>query len=198
MYAAAGGASIANRRKQKRLEKLNKPGAQAAAARARSISANPGIGQQSGKFGASGNAIPTLQLALPPPVIQPTYGFHSSHERRTNRRIQHDRKSSSATTTTYHHHNHNHSNTSSSRNRLLAPPPISPIVQFPISPPPLSPESPNLFVKNGTQAITCKANNYSNNNSSPIATSVAFPFPPPSFLDLRVTASTSELQVGTS
>lgn len=201
MYAAAGGASIANRRKQKRLQ-LNKrdgSGAQAAAARARSISA---VGHQSaqqiGKFSAGQQPIPTMQLQLPPPVVQPTYGFHSSHEHRsrTHRRTGHHERKSSSITNSYHS-GHQYHSTDHNRHRLLAPPPISPIVQFPISPPPLSLESPSSLVNNGTQAATGKSNYDYNSNSSPAA-AVAFPFPPPSFLDLRVSPSTSELQVGKS
>lgn len=207
MYAAAGGASIANRRKQKRLQ-LNKrdgSGAQAAAARARSLSAQTpvghGSGQQHGKLSVGQHVVPSLQLSLPSQVVQPTYGFHSSHERhrnRGNRRAQYERKPSSAVTNNFHNNNnksHNLHNSGDSRHRLLAPPPISPIIQFPISPPPLSLESPNSLAANVTQSFASKTNVYGNNNSSSAA-AVAFPFPPPSFLDLRVSPSTSELQVG--
>ncbi|XP_043482028.1 uncharacterized protein LOC122511061 isoform X1 [Leptopilina heterotoma] len=142
MYAAAGGASIANRRKQKRLQ-LNKRSdvATASAAAAARIKTAPAT-SHTRKFSRPhvvARPQSSSTLSAPPPSC----AFHSSIERR--RRVE--------------------------RCQQLAP--VSPI-QFPISPPPLSLESPSP-----------RPNKSSN-----------FPFPPPSILDLRVSPSATELQCG--
>ncbi|KZC04982.1 PREDICTED: uncharacterized protein LOC107192796 [Dufourea novaeangliae] len=155
MYAAAGGASIANRRKQKRLQ-LNKRVAEGTIP-SRLKPAVPASSQHhyhhhqyhSNKF-ARPHVVPPSSTPQPPPSSQqpPSSAYHhQSVERR-----RHVEKS----------------------HQQIAP--VSPI-QFPISPPPLSLESPS--------SVTCATK--SNNN---------FPFPPPSILDLRVSPSSSELQCG--
>ncbi|KAK2577050.1 hypothetical protein KPH14_005866 [Odynerus spinipes] len=141
MYAAAGGASIASRRKQKRLQ-LYKRGAEGGrfesglATTARSKAASATTPNQTSTTTASKFA--------PPQSSQ----FHTGIDRHgQSRRVE--------------------------KCQQLAP--VSPI-QFPISPPPLSLESPG--------SVTCATNKPNN-----------FPFPPPSILDLRISpTSTPELQ----
>ncbi|KAK0173167.1 hypothetical protein PV328_006405 [Microctonus aethiopoides] len=182
MYAAAGGASIASRRKQKRLH-LNKQqaSAQSAAAAAVRNRITGGINDTTAtthatKFSRSHVPIlhpthPSLPLNQPASSSTTTCAFHSSHEHhRHRRRFRHHHH--------YHHHHHHHHHHRQQPDKIVSnflAPPISPI-QFPISPPPLSLESPNSLTH------PFKSSN--------------FPFPPPSFLDLRVSPSTSELQCG--
>uniref|UniRef100_A0A6V7HYA2 Uncharacterized protein n=1 Tax=Bracon brevicornis TaxID=1563983 RepID=A0A6V7HYA2_9HYME len=168
MYAAAGGASIANRRKQKRLQ-LNK------------------------------QRVPEV----PVPIIkkiQPTsqhiinkaslgrhqhqhhhHHYHHHQQQQEQQQQQHQQQQSLVTTSSSLHCNHAHGHNRRKKNdRLALPnrlaPPVSPI--FPISPPPLSLESQNSATL-----------------LPPLLKSSNFPFPPPSFLDLR-SSSSSELQVG--
>ena len=146
MYAAAGGASIANRRKQKRLQ-LNKRAddATASAAAAARIKNAP-VTSNLSKFPPRPHVVPRSSSSTLS-ALPPSCNFHSSVDRRRRRRVE--------------------------RCQQLAP--ASPI-QFPISPPPLSLESPS-------PRLTKTSN---------------FPFPPPSIIDLRVSPSTTELQVGTT
>lgn len=157
MYAAAGGASIANRRKQKRLQ-LNKRVAEGTVpSRLKTIPASQHHYHHQhqhqhqhhhpSKF-ARPHVVPPSSTSQPPqPPQPPSSAFHPSIDRR-----RHVEKSQQVA-------------------------PVSPI-QFPISPPPLSLESPSSVT------YPTKSNN--------------FPFPPPSILDLRVSPSSSELQVGKS
>lgn len=147
MYAAAGGASIANRRKQKRLQLNKRVGEGTIPSRLKPVPA--GSSQHHyhhpSKF-ARPHVVPPSSTPQPQPQPQPpSSAFHPSIDRR--RHVE--------------------------KCQQVAP--VSPI-QFPISPPPLSLESPS--------SVTCatKSNN--------------FPFPPPSILDLRVSPSSLELQVG--
>lgn len=144
MYAAAGGASIANRRKQKRLQ-LNKRVAESTIpSRLKTIPVSQHHYHHQhhhpSKF-ARPHVVPPSSTPQPQP---PSSTFHPSIDRR--RHVE--------------------------KCQQVAP--VSPI-QFPISPPPLSLESPS--------SVTC-------------ATKSNFPFPPTSILDLRVSPSSSELQVG--
>ncbi|XP_076622934.1 uncharacterized protein LOC143342691 [Colletes latitarsis] len=146
MYAAAGGASIANRRKQKRLQ-LNKRVAESTIpSRLKNVPASQHHFHQHQHHHPSKFARPHVVPPSSTPQPQPqSSAFHPSVDRR--RHVE--------------------------KCQQVAP--VSPI-QFPISPPPLSLESPS--------SVTCatKSNN--------------FPFPPPSILDLRVSPSSSELQCG--
>ncbi|XP_066590673.1 uncharacterized protein [Prorops nasuta] len=159
MYAAAGGASIANRRKQKRLQ-LSRRGAEAAITapriRTHPASSHPGKFARPHVLPPAPTAPPAQQPPPPPPPPPPTTArpppppscaFHSSIDRRRR----------------------------ADKCQQLLLPPVSPI-DFPISPPPLSLESPT--------SVTCAPKTNS------------FPFPPPSILDLRVSSSTAELQCG--
>ncbi|KAF3423088.1 hypothetical protein E2986_08226 [Frieseomelitta varia] len=153
MYAAAGGASIANRRKQKRLQ-LNKRVTEGTIpSRLKTIPASQHHyhhhqhqhqhHHHPSKF-ARPHVVPPSSTSQPPQP--PSSAFHPSIDRRR-------------------HH--------VEKCQQVAP--VSPI-QFPISPPPLSLESPSSVT------YPSKSNN--------------FPFPPPSILDLRVSPSSSELQCG--
>ncbi|KAK0167987.1 hypothetical protein PV327_001832 [Microctonus hyperodae] len=171
MYAAAGGASIASRRKQKRLH-LNKQQASAQSSSAAAAIRNRitgGINDSTATTHAtkfSRSHVPILHPPTHQPSSSTTCAFHSSHEHhRHRRRYRHHHH--------YHHHHHHHRQQPDKIISNFLAPPISPI-QFPISPPPLSLESPNSLTH------PFKSSN--------------FPFPPPSFLDLRVSPSTSELQ----
>ncbi|XP_034944048.1 uncharacterized protein [Chelonus insularis] len=146
MYAAAGGASIANRRKQKRLQLSKQQKPPAVVAKSKITGSTTGV--HAAKFSQ-----PHVLSTHP----APSSTFHSSHE--------HHRQ---------HSHHHQRRRPEKVTPHRLAPP-LSPI-QFPISPPPLSLESAN------SPTLPLKSNH--------------FPFPPPSFLDLRVSPSTSELQCG--
>lgn len=148
MYAAAGGASIANRRKQKRLQ-LNKRVAEGTIpSRLKTVPATQHHYHHHQHLHPSKFARPHVVPPSSTPQAQPpSCAFHSGIERR--RHVE--------------------------KCQQVAP--VSPI-HFPISPPPLSLESPS--------SVTC-ATKSSN-----------FPFPPPSILDLRVSPSSSELQVGRS
>ncbi|KAF7995762.1 hypothetical protein HCN44_006869 [Aphidius gifuensis] len=174
MYAAAGGASIAKRREQKRLQ-LKQLGGASSAAAAKKTGSGSGL-QHQNRFSRSHLA------QLHPPA--PTGAFHSSHDHhhhqhqhqhQQQQQQQHKNKQRSHS----FHHLHQHKRKRPDKiitnsNHLV--PPVSPI-QFPISPPPLSLESQN------SQSLQLKTSN--------------FPFPPPSFLDLRVASpTTSELQCG--
>ncbi|XP_014480519.1 PREDICTED: clock-controlled protein 8-like [Dinoponera quadriceps] len=185
MYAAAGGASIANRRKQKRLQ-LNKQGA-----------ATPVI-----------NVVPPrLKGALGSRQQQYHHHQHQHHQHQHqfhhhHHHYQHPTKhqirsyqdippraqqqqaptSTSSSSAAFHpgsvddrRRHHHHADHHKSSQQQVAP--LSPI-QFPISPPPLSLES-------SVSVTTCPNNKASN-----------FPFPPPSILDLRVSPPTSEPQCG--
>ncbi|XP_003693071.1 uncharacterized protein LOC100864906 [Apis florea] len=144
MYAAAGGASIANRRKQKRLQLNRRVAENTIPSRLKTIPASQHHYHHQhhhpSKF-ARPHVVPPSSTPQPQP---PSSTFHLSIDRR-----RHVEKCQQVT-------------------------PVSPI-QFPISPPPLSLESPS--------SVTC-------------ATKSNFPFPPTSILDLRVSPSSSELQCG--
>ncbi|XP_015110070.1 uncharacterized protein LOC107036549 [Diachasma alloeum] len=143
MYAAAGGASIAKRRNQKRLQ-LNKR-----------LEATHTTGVKKPTAIITGPQVtkPSRTHLAPQPQAQTSSPYHSSHCNHA------------------HGHNRRRRNDKLTPNRLA--PPVSPI--FPISPPPLSLESQNSVT------LPLKSSN--------------FPFPPPSFLDLR-SPSPSELQCG--
>ncbi|XP_012228076.1 protein tweety [Linepithema humile] len=191
MYAAAGGASIANRRKQKRLQ-LNKQ--------------------------TPVNVVPPRLKGVPPGSRQQQQQHqhhHHQHQHQHHHQFHHHHQHQH----NHHHHHHHHPTKFATRPHQVASAsqaprahpqaptstssssaafhsaiddrrrradhrksqqvvPVSPI-QFPISPPPLSLES-------SASATTCP----------PASKPSNFPFPPPSILDLRVSPPTSELQCG--
>lgn len=134
MYAAAGGASIANRRKQKRLQLNKRVGEGTVPPRLKTVPPSQHHYHHPNKF-----ARPHVPQSSAPQPQPPSSAFHLSIDRR--RHVE--------------------------KCRQVAP--VSPI-HFPISPPPLSLASPSSVLN--------------------------FPFPPPSILDLRVSPSSSDLQVG--
>nr|XP_050869995.1 uncharacterized protein LOC127073042 [Vespula vulgaris]XP_050869996.1 uncharacterized protein LOC127073042 [Vespula vulgaris] len=180
MYAAAGGASIASRRKQKRLQ-LYKRGAE-------------------GGLGTTGKTKTTSanQTATRTTSTTTTNKFARQHQHQHQHHHHYHHHHHHQHQHHHHHHQHQHQHhvppsfaaqapqssqfhtgiDRQQRSRVekcqqLAP--VSPI-QFPISPPPLSLES--------SGSVTCAT---SKPNS--------FPFPPPSILDLRISpTSTPELQ----
>ncbi|XP_015589047.1 uncharacterized protein LOC107264854 [Cephus cinctus] len=175
MYAAAGGASIANRRKQKRLQ-LNRRGGDAVgtpaalAPRIRSVPTS-----HSSKFARS-HFLPPSSAPVPLPSSA-NVGSHERHKRLEKHHHHHhhqqqQQEQQQHPQSQHHHHRNFHHNHHHYQHQLV---PLSP-APFPISPPPLSLESPNSFT------FATKSN--------------SFPFPPPSILDLRVSPSTSELQCG--
>lgn len=182
MYAAAGGASIANRRKQKRLQLSKQP-------------VNVVLPKSKG-------ALPALRHHhLQHHQYQHQCEYHSHHHHHhpchssklTTRphkvtphisRVKQQRQaptSTSSSSVAFHSivdDRRRHIVTTDRSQQPVAP--ISPI-HFPISPPPLSLES-------SVSATT---------SYHPADRSSKFPFPPPSILDLQVSPP-SELQVGTS
>nr|KAF7433948.1 hypothetical protein H0235_002139 [Vespula pensylvanica] len=182
MYAAAGGASIASRRKQKRLQ-LYKRGAEG------------GLGTIGKTKTTSTNQTATRTTTSTTTTNKFARQHQHQHQHHHHYHHHHHHQHQ------HHHHHHQHQHQHhvppsfaaqapqssqfhtgidrQQRSRVekcqqLAP--VSPI-QFPISPPPLSLES--------SGSVTCAT---SKPNS--------FPFPPPSILDLRISpTSTPELQV---
>lgn len=174
MYAAAGGASIAKRREQKRLA-LKQLGVGGGGGSATTVGNKKGSGsglQHQNKFSRTHLAPLHSAAAAATASAESTGAFHSSHDHQKNNKHNQHRHSHS-----FHHLHYRKKRPDPiipQRNHLV--PPVSPI-QFPISPPPLSLESQN------SSSLQLKTSN--------------FPFPPPSFLDLRVASPTaSELQVG--
>ncbi|XP_011638253.1 polyadenylate-binding protein 1-B [Pogonomyrmex barbatus] len=189
MYAAAGGASIANRRKQKRLQ-LNKQAPINVVPPRLKAGVAPGARHhqqhhqhqhqhqhqhhhqyQYHQHHHHHHHHPTKLAARPHQV--------ASAPQVSRAQQQHQAPTSTSSSSAAFHpgiddrrrhtdHDHHHH-----KSQQVAP--VSPI-QFPISPPPLSLES-------SASATTFPANKSSN-----------FPFPPPSILDLRVSPPTSELQ----
>ncbi|XP_044584570.1 uncharacterized protein LOC123265052 [Cotesia glomerata] len=162
MYAAAGGTSVANRRKQKQISKQ----------RPSQILNGPKTSR--GRYIAESGLCISKNARSHTLAQQNLVVSQQSHY--------------SAPSSTFYnfsqvnHRNHTHNLHYFKHRRLIAEkvklhrflaPPLSPI-QFSISPPPLSLES--------TTSTThpLKFNN--------------FPFPPPSFFDLRISSSTSEIQ----
>ncbi|XP_074096612.1 uncharacterized protein LOC141525843 isoform X2 [Cotesia typhae] len=164
MYAAAGGTSIANRRKQKQISKQ------------RPSQILNDLKTLRGRYIAeSGLSIPknarSHTLAQQNLVVS-QQSYHSAPS------------STFYNSSQVNHRNHTHNLHYFKRRRLIVEkvklhrhlaPPLSPI-QFFISPPPLSLESTTSTMH------PLKFNN--------------FPFPPPSFFDLRISSSTSEIQCG--
>ncbi|XP_014613081.1 PREDICTED: uncharacterized protein LOC106791726 [Polistes canadensis] len=188
MYAAAGGASIANRRKQKRLQ-LYKRGAEGGRLGENVLgTAERGkiISKQTRRTGSTTGTLMTNKFAR---QHQHQHHHHYHHHHHHQHHHHHHQ----------HQHQHQHHVVPSSFAAQVAPQssqfhtgidrqqlsrvekyqqqlaPVSPI-QFPISPPPLSLES-----SVSVTYATSKPN--------------SFPFPPPSILDLRISpTSTSDLQ----
>ncbi|KAH0954521.1 hypothetical protein HN011_000925 [Eciton burchellii] len=182
MYAAAGGASIANRRKQKRLQLSKQTPINVIPPRLKGIP--PGSRHQQQHYQHHQHQHqhqhhhqyqyhhhhhhhhPSKLATNRPHQIAPTSQIPRAHQQ------QQAPTSTSSSSAAFHSSiddRRRHADYHKSQQVV----PVSPI-QFPISPPPLSLES--------SASATCQTK------------SSKFPFPPPSILDLRVSPPTSELQ----
>ncbi|KAM0724716.1 hypothetical protein ACS0PU_009100 [Formica fusca] len=185
MYAAAGGASIANRRKQKRLQLNKQTPVHVIPPRLKSVPPGSRHHQQQQHYQHHQHQ---HQHQHHHPYHHHHHHHHHHHpptklaatRQQAPRAQQQTLTSTSSSSAAFHpgiddrrRHAIDHHK---SHQEQVAP--VSPI-QFPISPPPLSLES-------STSATTYPANNKSSK----------FPFPPSSVLDLRVSPPTSELQCG--
>ncbi|EZA49308.1 hypothetical protein DMN91_000152 [Ooceraea biroi] len=186
MYAAAGGASIANRRKQKRLQLSKQTPVHVVPPRLKGVPPGSRHHQQHYQHHQHQHQHqhhhqyqyhhhhhhhhhPTKLVTNRSHQVAPTSQVPRAHQQ------QQAPTSTSSSSAAFHPSiDDRHRHADHHKSQQVAP--VSPI-QFPISPPPLSLES--------SASATCPANKSSK-----------FPFPPPSILDLRASPPTSELQCG--